>query len=111
MFTHHSAHTKYISMGQKKRECGGFNPGYTQRERKMQSEIKCEPCCSSSNWYSDFYSEIYSCRPFLEFSPFTVTAQSTKPLTYTGMVQSLCSVREGKELGEKIDHLLKLPRL
>jgi len=36
----------------------------------MQSEIKCEPCCSSSNWYSDFYSEIYPGRPFPEFSPF-----------------------------------------
>ena len=69
MFTHHSAHAKYISMGQKKKcECGVSTPAIP-RERKMQSEIKCDPCCSSSNWYSDFYSEIYSCRPFHRHCP------------------------------------------
>ena len=88
----------------------GFQPRLYP-DREGQRDVKCELCCSSPNSYSDFYSEIYSCRPFPEFFPFSAIGQSTKSLIHTGMAQALCSIRREKGLGEKIDHLLELPRL
>jgi hypothetical protein len=39
MFTHHSAHAKYISMGQKIKKCEcGISTPVIPRERKMGSE-------------------------------------------------------------------------
>ena len=93
MFTHHSAHTKYISMGQQQKKVWvwGFNPGYTQREKNAERNKMRAVLFFLPIGIQTFIVKYIRAVPFQNF-PLSPSLPNRQSLWHT---QSLCSVREG----------------